>query len=49
MEFDRKESKKEETYEEKTDGEIIADVVKEDPYKAFGEQIEIDDGYDLPF
>ena len=50
IEFDRKESKKEEPVEEKTDGEIIADVVKEDPYEKFGEQIQIDDdGFELPF
>ena len=47
IEFDRKEMKKEEV-EEKTDGEIIADAMKEDPYKAFGEQIEIDDS-ELPW
>lgn len=50
MEFDRKESKKEEEpIEEKTDAEIVADAMKEDPYEKFGEQIQIDDGYDLPF
>lgn len=50
IEFDRKESKKEEPVEEKTDSEIIADVVKEDPYEKFGEQIQIDDdGFELPF
>lgn len=48
IEFDRKESKKEEPVEEKTDGEIIADVIKDDPYKEFGERIEIDDS-DLPW
>lgn len=49
IEFDRKESKKEEPIEEKSDSEIVADVVREDPYEKFGEQIELDDGYDLPF
>ena len=48
MEFDRKESKKEENIEDKTDGEIIASAMREDPYKAFGEQIEIDDS-ELPW
>lgn len=49
FEFDRKvESKKEEPLENKTDSEIIAEVVKEDPYEEFGKQIEIDES-DLPF
>jgi len=59
IEFDRKpETKKEEPVkeyytkvediEEKTDSEIIADAMKEDPYEKFGEQIEID-GFELPF
>ena len=52
IEFDRKpEAKKEEpieNIEEKSNSEIIADVVKEDPYEKFGEQIEID-GFELPF
>lgn len=47
IEFDRKESKKEETHQE-TDTEIVQKAMSDDPYAAMGEQIAIDDN-DLPF
>ena len=48
IEFDRKESTKEEKEEPKSDTEIVKKAMSDDPYADFGRQVSIDDS-NLPF
>ena len=49
IEFDRKETKKEESTETTTQTEIVSKAMSDEPFAEFGQQMTIDSESDLPF